>query len=242
MKFKLALIVFTVVLILLSVLACAGPAGPAGPTGPTGPAGPAGPQGPPGTVPTPTVIIAPAATPTPAGPPATGNATTGAYGVYGFGQDITANDYSAWNIDITPDGTGLPSGSGTPTQGATLFATTCAPCHGDKGQGTPLDANEVLIGTQPWFELGNPVPVGPHTIGNYWQYSTTLFDYIRRAMPFTAPESLTNDEVYQVVAWLLNQNGIISADASMNAQSLPKVQMPNRDGFVPDPRPWPEVQ
>ena len=100
----------------------------------------------------------------------------------------------------------------------------------------------VLVGTAPWFEKGNPKAVGPRTIGNYWPYATTVFDYVRRAMPFDAPESLTNDQVYQVVAWLLNQNKIVGETDVMNAQALPKVHMPNRDGFVPDPRPWPEVK
>jgi mono/diheme cytochrome c family protein len=245
MKIKLSVISFGVIAVFLSVLGCTGATGatgPAGPPGPTGATGPAGAAGPPGPATTVTTIIAPAVSPTPVTTPATGNATTGPYGVYGFGRDATDQEFAAWEIDVTPDGAGLPAGSGTPSQGATFFAGTCAPCHGDKGQGTPADANEVLIGTQPWFKAGNPAPVGPHTVGNYWPYATTLFDYIRRAMPFSAPESLTDDQVYQVVAWLLNQNGIIGNNDVMNAQTLPRVKMPNQDNFVPDPRPWPEVQ
>jgi S-disulfanyl-L-cysteine oxidoreductase SoxD len=189
-----------------------------------------------------TPIVAPPVTPTPAGSPATGPGAPGNYGTYGFGRNATSADISAWDIDISPDGTGLPPGSGTPAQGAAVFANKCAVCHGDKGQGGTGQTTEVLVGTQSWFQLGNPKAASQATIGNYWPYATTVYDYVRRAMPFTAPESLTNDEVYQVVAWLLNQNKIIGDNDVMNAQTLPKVQMPNRDGFVPDPRPWPEVQ
>ncbi|MBI4330239.1 MAG: cytochrome c [Chloroflexi bacterium] len=141
-----------------------------------------------------------------------------------------------------PDGTGLPPGRGTPAQGATIFAQQCAGCHGDRGQGGLPATSEVLVGTAPWFQKGNPRAVAPRTIGNYWPYAPTVFDYVRRAMPFNAPGSLKDDEVYAVVAWLLNQNKIIGDNDVMDSQSLPKVQMPNRDGFVPDPRPWPQVQ
>ncbi len=232
MKVRLSLITTLAILALVIVTACTSTPKSATTTTTTGPAKTA----------TVVPVVAAPVSPTPVRPPATGTGTTDPYGVYGFGRDATSADISALDIDISPDGTGLPAGSGTPGQGATLFASTCAPCHGDKGQGTAQDANEVLIGTQPWFQLGNPKSVGPATIGNYWPYATTLFDYIRRAMPFTAPESLTNDQVYQVVAYLLNQNKIIGDNDVMNAQTLPKVQMPNKDGFVPDPRPWPEVQ
>ena len=187
-------------------------------------------------------VVAPPVSPTPVSPPAAGTGTTDPYGVYGFGRDATTVDISALDIDISPDGAGLPPGSGTPAQGATVFAAKCASCHGDKGQGGTGQTSEILVGRDPWYQLGNPARKGPSTIGNYWPYATTVFDYVRRAMPFTAPESLTNDEVYQVVAWLLNQNKIIGDGDVMNAQTLPKVQMPNKDGFIPDPRPWPEVQ
>lgn len=213
-----------VVLVLLGVLSCTSTPPVSPPAGTTPP------------------IVASPASPTPVVPPATGPGTPGPYGVYGFGRAATSNDITDLDIDISPDGTGLPTGSGTPAQGAAVFATKCASCHGDKGQGGLPASSEVLVGTQPWFQEGNPRAVGPRTIGNYWPYATTVYDYVRRAMPFTAPQSLTNDEVYQVVAWLLNQNKIIGDNDVMDAQSLPKVQMPNRDGFVPDPRPWPEVQ
>lgn len=217
-----------------------GPPGPIGLTGPTDPAGQPGTAGPPA----PAGTISPAFMTQPTvPPPADASATVPGYkGSYGFGRDATQDEIKAWDIDIMPDGTGLPSGSGTPAQGATIFAQKCAFCHGDKGQGGLAATSEVLVGAAPWFEKGNPRAVGPRTTGNYWPYATTVFDYIRRAMPFDKPGSLTNDEVYSVVAWLLNQNNIIGGNDVMNSQSLPGVQMPARDMFVPDPRPWPQVQ
>jgi cytochrome c len=112
-----------------------------------------------------------------------------------------------------------------------VYAAKCQACHGEKGAGQP---NDRLVGGK-----GSLAPdKGPvvKTIGSYWPYATTLFDYVRRAMPWTAPKSLTNDEVYAVSAYLLNLNGIIAANDVMNAQTLPKVQMPNKDGFIPFPR------
>lgn len=233
----------------LLLAACAGPAGPPGtmglpgPVGPPGPAGQpgkAGPPGPPGSpAPEPTVVKADAALVAPLGPPAAG---PGYAGAYGLGRDATADEMRAWDIDVMPDGAGLPSGSGTPAQGAPIYAQKCASCHGDKGQGGLPASAEVLVGAKPWFEKGNPRSVGPRTIGNYWPHATSVFDYVRRAMPFDKPGSLTNDEVYAVVSWLLNQNKVIGDNDVMNADTLPKVRMPARDIFVPDPRPWPEYQ
>lgn len=155
-----------------------------------------------------------------------------------IGRDATAEEIRAWDIDVMPDGTGLPPGSGTVAQGAVVYAQRCASCHGDRGQvGELPPSGEVLVGREPWFELGNPTPVGPRTVGNYWPYATTLFDYIRRAMPPEAPGSLGDGEVYSVAAWLLNENGIIAEDAVMDAQTLPAVRMPGLDLFVPDARP-----
>lgn len=248
--------------IMLFVPSCAGPQGSAGPPGPpgqpgasgppgipgpTGPAGPPGPAGPAAKAP-PVVTLTPVpplmaepALPSPAAQPAPG---PGYKGAFGFGRDATPEEIRSWDIDVMADGTGLPAGSGTPSQGAPIFAAKCAGCHGDKGQGG-LGANitvEVLVGNKPWFEKGNPSAIGPRTIGNYWPYAATIFDFIRRAMPFNKPGSLTNDEVYALTAWLLNQNGIIGDNEVMNAQTLPRVKMPAADLFVPDPRPWPEVQ
>ena len=143
-----------------------------------------------------------------------------------LGKPISVEDLGSWDISIGPDGAGLPPGSSTVKQGEAVFATKCQACHGEKGAGTP---NDRLVGGQGSLP-GEKPPV--KTIGSYWPYATTLFDYIRRAMPFNESKSLTNDEVYGVVAYLLNLNGVILESETMNAQSLPKVTMPNREGFV----------
>src|SRR5271169_6280553 len=141
-----------------------------------------------------------------------------------FGQPVSQADIAAWDVSIGPDGAGLPSGSGTPAQGAVVFAQKCAACHGDKGQGGP---NARLVGGQ--ITGGGPVV---KTVGSYWPYATTLFDFTRRAMPWMAPKSLTDDEVYAVSAYILRLNGIIGENDVMDANTLPQVKMPNRDGFV----------
>jgi cytochrome c len=143
-----------------------------------------------------------------------------------LGKAISAEDLAAWDISVGPDGAGLPPGSGTVKQGEAVFAAKCQACHGEKGAGTP---NDRLVGGQGSLP-GDKPPV--KTVGSYWPYATTLFDYIRRAMPFNESKSLTSDEVYGVVAYLLNLNGVIPESETMNAQSLPKVTMPNREGFV----------
>jgi len=143
-----------------------------------------------------------------------------------LGKPISAEDLAAWDISVGPDGAGLPPGSGTVKQGEAVFAAKCQACHGEKGAGTP---NDRLVGGQGSLP-GDKPPV--KTIGSYWPYATTLFDYIRRAMPFNESKSLTSDEVYGVVAYLLNLNGVIPESETMNAQSLPTVTMPNREGFV----------
>jgi S-disulfanyl-L-cysteine oxidoreductase SoxD len=143
-----------------------------------------------------------------------------------LGKSISPEDLASWDISIGPEGVGLPSGSGTVKQGEAVFAAKCQACHGEKGAGQP---NDRLVGGQGSLP-GDKPPV--KTVGSYWPYATTLFDYIRRAMPFNDSKSLTNDEVYGVVAYLLNLNGVIPESDTMNAQSLPKVAMPNRDGFI----------
>ena len=143
-----------------------------------------------------------------------------------LGKSISPEDLASWDISIGPDGAGLPSGSGTVKQGEAVFAAKCQACHGEKGAGQP---NDRLVGGQGSLP-GDKPPI--KTVGSYWPYATTLFDYIRRAMPFNESKSLTNDEVYGVVAYLLNLNGVIPEGDTMNAQSLPKVAMPNRDGFI----------
>ena len=131
---------------------------------------------------------------------------------------------------MSPTGEGLPQGQGTVKQGAQVYAGKCAACHGPTGIEGPKDR---LVGGQ--NTLATPKPV--RTVGSYWPYATTLYDYVNRAMPFNAPQSLTPDEGYSLVAWLLFQNQIIAEEAVINAQTLPKIEMPNRNGFVPDPRP-----
>ena len=147
-----------------------------------------------------------------------------------FGQAIAPANIAPWDISIGPDGAGLPPGGGTASQGEAVYAGRCQACHGEKGKGGPNDA---LVGGIGSLAPGkSPVK----TVGSYWPYATTLFDYIRRAMPFPEPKSLTNDEVYAVSAYILNLNGVVGTDEVLDAQSLPKVQMPNRDGFIPFPR------
>ena len=137
------------------------------------------------------------------------------------GADLIAG----FDISIPPSGAGLPPGSGSVKQGEAVYTAKCQACHGEKGAGKPADQ---LVGGQGSLATNAPA----RTVGSYWPYATTLFDYVRRAMPTTNPLSMTSDEVYAVSAYLLNLNGIVPADAVMNAQTLPQVKMPNRDGFI----------
>ena len=147
-----------------------------------------------------------------------------------LGEPVSAADTARWDISIPPSGAGLPKGSGTARQGALVYEQKCQSCHGAKGAGKPADALAGGIGT-----LGSKTPM--RTVGSYWPYATTLFDYVRRSMPITNPLSLTDDEVYAVSAYVLYINNIIGEDVAMDAQSLPQVKMPNRDGFISDWRP-----
>lgn len=142
-----------------------------------------------------------------------------------LGQPISAADLAPWDISVETDGTGLPPGSGDATKGAALYATTCVACHGAAGAGQP---NDRLVGGQGTLTQLQQV----RTIGSFWPYASTVFDYIRRAMPFHAPQSLSNDDVYSLTAYLLAENGIIRKNAKLDARSLARVQMPNRDGFI----------
>jgi len=144
-----------------------------------------------------------------------------------FGQPIAPGDLAPWDISIAPDGVGLPPGSGTPTQGATVYAERgCALCHGEKGAGGPSGP---LVGGGPLDRTDrDPVKL----IGNYWPYATTIFDFTRRAMPWASPKTLTDNEVYALTAYILALNKIIGENDVINAETLPKVKMPNRDGFV----------
>jgi len=151
-----------------------------------------------------------------------------------IGQTATLEEIRAWDIDANPSGKGLPEGSGTYARGAEVFAKQCASCHGPKGEGMPPIPK--LVGADPKdFGFGDD-PKLTKTIGNYWPYATTLYDYINRAMPFATPGVLPPPDVYSVVAYLLAENGVIKQGDVMDATTLPKVKMPARDRFVVDDR------
>ena len=152
-----------------------------------------------------------------------------------IGRVATASEIQAWDIDVNPTGRGLPIGRGTHDSGAQLFAAKCAVCHGAHGEGMAIYPK--LIGREPHddFAFGRD-PKLVKTIGNYWPYSTTLFDYVRRAMPLNAPGSLSSNEVYDLVAFLLAENGIIARNSVIDQRTLPAVQMPARKRFVRDDR------
>lgn len=141
-----------------------------------------------------------------------------------LGKPITAGEAAKWDLSVFPDGKGLPAGKGTAADGNTLFANQCASCHGEGGRGAT--AEELVAEPQPLT-----AEVASKAIGPYWPYATTLFDFIRRSMPAGAPGSLSADEVYAVVAYLLAANKVIAETDEMNATTLPKVKMPNRAGF-----------
>jgi S-disulfanyl-L-cysteine oxidoreductase SoxD len=149
---------------------------------------------------------------------------------YGIGRPATSQEIAGWNTDVGRDGSNLPPGDGTVSRGRELFAQQCASCHGDNGQG---GVGDQLVGGQGTLATAKPV----RTVGSYWPYAPTLFDYIRRAMPQNAPQSLSNDDVYAVSAYVLSLNGLVPADATVDAKSLAAIKMPNRDGFGGDPRP-----
>jgi S-disulfanyl-L-cysteine oxidoreductase SoxD len=149
-----------------------------------------------------------------------------------FGKPISEPDIAAWNIDVrTSDGKGLPSGKGTVAEGKVLFAAQCAACHGDDAKGASMYGT--MVGGIGSFATNTRVL----TPGSMYPYAPILFDYVRRTMPMTAPQSLTNDQVYALAAYLLNLNGLVPDNAVMDAESLTKVMMPNRNGFTPDDRP-----
>ena len=161
---------------------------------------------------------------------------------FGLGKPAAKELISAWDIAVTPDGKGLPPGKGTAAEGAAIYSSKCASCHGPNGEGGSAEA---LVGGEPKAYMpfgpvydkqrGDKKDV-PFTIGNYWPYATTIFDYTRRAMPFNKPGTMTADEIYGVVAWILVKNSIIPADAVMDAKTLPVVMMPARNRFVRDDR------
>ncbi|HET7458987.1 MAG TPA: c-type cytochrome [Gemmatimonadaceae bacterium] len=152
-----------------------------------------------------------------------------------IGRPATPEEIRAWDIDVNPDGKGLPPGRGTYAVGAEIFARKCASCHGPRGEG--MGPYPRLVGREPrdGFPFGQDLKY-VKTIGNYWPYATTVYDYVHRAMPLTAPGSLQPDEVYSLTAFLLAENEIIGRDAVMDANTLPRVRMPARSHFVVDDR------
>jgi mono/diheme cytochrome c family protein len=144
-----------------------------------------------------------------------------------FGRRATADEIKLWDIDVRPDGKGLPEGGGSVERGKVVFEENCSGCHGDKGEGGIKDR---LVGGQGTLASATPVK----TVGSFWPYATTLFDYIHRAMPYQAPGSLSVNDTYAVAAYILSLNAIIAADGKLDKESLPVIQMPNRAGFVPD--------
>ncbi len=149
---------------------------------------------------------------------------------YGVGRTPTPAEIARIDIEVLPDGRGLPPGSGTADAGKSVYAARCMTCHGPNGTEGPQD---VLVGGRGTLTEARPLK----TIGSYWPYATTLWDYIHRAMPFDHPGTLTNDEVYATTAYLLFLNGIVGEHDVIDQQTLPRVEMPNRAGFVSDPRP-----
>jgi mono/diheme cytochrome c family protein len=149
---------------------------------------------------------------------------------YGIGRSATPAEIAGWNIDIDRYGNNLPSGSGTVSQGRNVFSQQCSACHGARGEGGVGDR---LVGGRGTLATQEPI----RTVGSYWPYAPTLFDYIRRAMPQNAPQSLSNEDVYAVSAYILNLNGLLPADATLDPKTLSAIEMPNRNGFIDDPRP-----
>jgi len=142
-----------------------------------------------------------------------------------LGKRLSAQEIAAWDISILPDGGNLPPGGGNAEQGARAYAQKCVACHGESGKGGIAAA---LVGSAPITTISG----AQKTIANFWPYPTTVFDFIRRAMPWQQPKSLTDDEVYALTAYIFALNKLIAEDATMNAETLPKVRMPNRDGFI----------
>ncbi|KMQ74415.1 c-type cytochrome [Marinobacter subterrani] len=153
-------------------------------------------------------------------------------GHYGYGEPATDKQIAAWDIDVRPDGMGLPEGSGTVDEGMAIFETQCSSCHGSFGEG--MGRYPKLAGGEGSLTEDRP----EKTVGSFWPYASTLWDYIHRAMPFFAPQSLTDDQVYALTAYVLNLNYIVDGDFVANKETLPKVVMPNQGNFTwEDPRP-----
>ncbi|MGG5821277.1 c-type cytochrome [Falsiroseomonas sp. HW251] len=145
-----------------------------------------------------------------------------------LGRPASSVEVESWDISVAPDGEGLPPGRGTVAQGREIYVQRCQSCHGERGQGRPADRLTGGVGT-----LASPAPI--RTVASFWPYATTLFDYVRRAMPIQAPLSLTDNEVYAVVGYILSVDAIVPETADLDAAGIRAIRMPNRDGFVP----WP---
>ncbi len=152
---------------------------------------------------------------------------------FGFGQPVPAEETRKRDITVFPNGRGLPPGRGTAKAGASIYASKCAECHNDRGEGRENQYPALVGGIG---SLASPKP--KKSVGSYWPYATTLWDHIHRAMPFDHPRSLNADEVYAVTAFVLHLNGIVGETEELNEKSLPRVKMPNRDGFIPETRPF----
>ena len=154
--------------------------------------------------------------------------------VFGVGKPASKEEIALWDTDVRSDGTGLPAGQGTPEEGAVIYQQQCQVCHGVNGKGGP---NDQLVGRIKDDGFPFALPKAPKkTIGNYWPWATTLFDYIKRTMPYISPGSMTDNQVYAVTAWLLYANDIIPETMPLNAENLPKIVMPAQRRFVPDNR------
>jgi S-disulfanyl-L-cysteine oxidoreductase SoxD len=149
---------------------------------------------------------------------------------HGVGRTPTEQEIRALGVTVAPDGTGLPDGSGSAVGGRAIYAQRCAKCHGEKGAG---DVGPPLVGGQGTLATAKPLK----TVGSFWPHATSVWNYVNRAMPFNQPGLLSPSEVYASVAYILYLNGIVGENDVLNAKTLPKIRMPNRDGFVPDPRP-----
>jgi len=150
---------------------------------------------------------------------------------YGLGRAATAEEIAGWDIDVRPDGQGLPVGHGTAQDGEAIYVERCAACHGEFGEGA--GRFPVLIGGEGSLASGNPVK----TLGSYWPFATTLFDYVYRAMPFGEAQSLSPDEVYAITAYLLNANNLVEYDQELSQDNLADILLPNQEGFIDDDRP-----
>jgi cytochrome c len=150
---------------------------------------------------------------------------------FGLGRPVTKDELRGWDIDVRPDGHGLPAGKGSVKQGEALYQERCAACHGEFGEGK--DRWPALIGGSGKLTDDDP----KKGVGNYWPYATTLFDYIRRAMPFGNAQSLSDDEIYAITAYVLRLNDVLKDDAALDRDALLKIKLPNADNFIPDPRP-----